>query len=129
MAIARKELGVKETEGGPNERINRYLSVLGGHPGDAWCSAFLAFVMQKAGLPHSGSLAARSWLKWQMPTSQPRVGCVVVLSRGTQNWQGHVGLLVRESPKTLTLLSGNSADMVRISAYPRSRLLGMRWPT
>lgn len=128
LTIAKKEIGVKEIPGGPNARIEEYLAMLGGKPGNAWCSAFLAWVMTQAGLPHTHSLAARSWTKWQTPISQPRVGCVVVLSRGTQSWQGHVGLLIRESPKTLTLLGGNQGDAVSIRPYPRSKLLALRWP-
>jgi uncharacterized protein (TIGR02594 family) len=129
MTIARKEVGVKEIPGGPNSRIAEYISTVGGSPGDAWCSCFAAWVMEQAGLPLTGvTPAARSWLKWQTPISQPRAGCVVILSRGSQTWTGHVGFLVRWTDKTLTLLGGNQGDAVSIRPYPRSRLLGLRWP-
>ena len=44
-------------------------------------------MLKRAGLPHSGSLAARSYLQWGKAVAKPYLG----LCRGVQAWQGLAG--------------------------------------
>lgn len=135
LAIAQGEVGVKETPGPEhNPRIVEYFRE-SGHSGikddeTPWCSAFMNWVFAKAGIVGTGSLAARSWLKWGKPLSKPKPGAVVVFWRGNpRGWQGHVGLYLGEYAGYISVLGGNQGDSVKISKYPRSNLLGYRWPT
>lgn len=41
---------------------------------------------------------------------------------------GHVGFLVGETDGDVLLLGGNQSDAVTVAAFPKSRLLGLRWP-
>src|SRR6267378_6228736 len=57
-----------------------------------WCSAFLCWCFEREGIPSTRSAAAKSWLDWGVSISKPIQGAVVVLSRGENTLQGHVGL-------------------------------------
>lgn len=133
LTIARRELGVHETPGAQSTpRINEYLATCGAVPSDeiAWCSAFVNWCMDRAGLPHTGRLAARSWLKWGDQLASARLGAVTVLWRESpQSPKGHVGLYLREAQGQVFLLGGNQANQVCVRAYTKARVLGYRWPT
>jgi uncharacterized protein (TIGR02594 family) len=132
LDIALQEFGVTEEKGGENPRILEYHRVAGtgqDEDEDAWCGAFMGWVMVQAGLPKpKGAGAARSWLGWGVPT-KPRYGCVVVFRRGPPGgWQGHVGILVASRSGRWFILGGNQSDSVRITPYDPSDVLGCRWP-
>ena len=58
-----------------------------------WCAAFVGAVLAECGLQGTGSLAARSYLKWgqEVTLDDARPGDVVVFWRGSKDgWQGHV---------------------------------------
>lgn len=104
-----------------------------GHPevGDdatAWCAAFAGACLERAGFDGTGSLMVRSYLVWGKPISDERTGAIAVLSRGANPAQGHVGFLIGATETHLVLLGGNQSDQVNVQAFPRSRLLGLRWP-
>jgi uncharacterized protein (TIGR02594 family) len=131
MDVARAELGVKETSGPKaTKRILEYFQAAGhGYvvsDETAWCSAFMNFVMAKAGLKGTMSLAARSWLNWGHKV-EPQPGAVLIFSRGN-SWQGHVTLMVGETATHYLCLGGNQGDCVSISRRPKSGLLGARMP-
>lgn len=93
----------------------------------AWCSAFVNAMMLAEGIEGSGSAMARSWLGWGVELEDPRPGCVVVLRRGAPP-AGHVGILERADGESVHLLGGNQGNEVSVRAYPRSRVIGYRWP-
>jgi lysozyme family protein len=70
----------------------------------------------------------RSYLAWGEPLAQPRTGAIAVLSRGADPSLGHVGFLIGLTSSDAILLGGNQADAVSVAAFPRSRLLDLRWP-
>jgi peptidoglycan hydrolase-like protein with peptidoglycan-binding domain len=74
------------------------------------------------------ALLARSGLDWGTPLAEPRIGCTAVFRRGKEAWQGHIGIVVGWTATTIRLLSGNQSDAVTIEDFPRSDLLGLRWP-
>ena len=98
------------------------------HDSVPWCAAFVGAMLSRAGLQPSGSLAARSYLKWGRKLERARTGCVVVLKRGNSSWQGHVAFFVREEGRALVCLGGNQSDRVSFATYPKARVLGYRWP-
>lgn len=94
-----------------------------------WCSAFVNFVAFVLGLPRSKSLAARSWLAVGLPVELPeaqRGNDVVILKRGSNPAQGHVGFYAGQSPGRVLVLGGNQADAVSIQPYHLTDLLGIR---
>ena len=94
----------------------------------AWCAAAVNAHLERSGYAGSKSLAARSFEKWGKEV-EPRVGCVVPLWRDNpKSWQGHVGLYVGETTQHVLLLGGNQSNAVSIAKYPKSRVLGYRWP-
>lgn len=136
LKAARAELarGVKEIAGPKaNERILDYFRAFAIIPGQGdetpWCSIGACFVMELGGYRSPRSARARDWLKWGEPLTTWRMGCMTVLSRGTNKFQGHVGLQIGESAERVLILGGNQGNTWSIVAYPKSRVLGHRWPT
>lgn len=94
----------------------------------AWCAAFCGACLERAGVRATRSLMARSYLAWGEPIAAPRMGAVAVFSRGTDPALGHVGFWLGETGGDVVLLGGNQGNAVSVGRYPRSRLLGLRWP-
>jgi len=94
----------------------------------AWCAAFVDAVLKTTGSEGTGKLNARSYLDWGVPVTTPKVGDVVVFSRGDPNgWQGHVGFYMGTNPDgSIKVLGGNQSNSVSISDYDAKRLLGYR---
>ena len=94
-----------------------------------WCSAFVCWVMEQAGYPSTRSAAARSWLRWGKALPGPQVGAVVVYRRGNSSWQGHVGFVYNHSEGgRIATIGGNQSNRVNVTPYPKSKVLGYRWP-
>lgn len=134
MAEARALVGLKEIVGSKHEpRIVQFFADAGHawvkDDETAWCAAFANAMLKRVGISGTGSLAARSFLKWGENISKPRVGCIVVFWRGKPTgWQGHVGFYVGEDKTHIHVLGGNQSNAVTIGRYAKSRLLGYRWP-
>lgn len=92
-----------------------------------WCAAFVSAVLEEAGYVSAQTGWARSYLNWGQKIDEPRVGCVVVFSRGKV--YGHVGFVVGKDRKgNLMVLGGNQDNAVNIRAFAVGRVLGYRWP-
>ena len=134
MAIARAEKGVKERPGDvDNPRILEYLSTVNipannCHDEVPWCAAFVNWVLRQAGLEGTGSAAARSFLRWGVKMSEPKQGCVVILSRGSHGWQGHAGFYMGQRAGYVIVLGGNQNNEVSEKMYEINKVLGYRWP-
>jgi uncharacterized protein (TIGR02594 family) len=137
LEIAWAEIGVQETSGADaTPAIVGYFRD-SGRPEitsdeTAWCAAFVGACLERAGIaqtiaPHE-ALLARSFLKVGTPIDQPRMGAIAVFSRGSNPIHGHVGFVVGWTETDIVLLGGNQANRVSTQHYPRSRLLGLRWP-
>ena len=94
----------------------------------AWCGlAMAAWVKRAGGMPPAGFLAARSWLRWGVEAKEPTLGDVVVFWRVAPNsWQGHVAIFVTARNGLIYALGGNQSNMVNITGYKTSELLGYR---
>lgn len=135
IELALSEIGVKEIVGAKhNDEVLKYFDETGHDWVDddetAWCSAFVNWICMKQGLPLSGELNARSWLKVGAPLDrgqEPAVGDVVVLWRTRKtSWKGHVGFFISNRNGFIYILGGNQNNQVKILAYPESRLLQYR---
>ena len=121
--------GIKEIKGSEhNEVITKmHEAVVGNALSDEtpWCSAFMNWICKECGYPVTRSLAARSWLEIGELVQEPYRGCLVVFwRRSPKSWQGHVGLYVREDEDNIWVIGGNQNNMVKITAYSKTRLLG-----
>ena len=96
----------------------------------AWCAAFIDAVLRSNGSEGTGRLNARSYLNWGETVNEPKVGDVVVFSRGDPNgWQGHVGFYMGTNEDgTIKVLGGNQGNSVSEANYDASKVLGYRRP-
>ncbi|MFT3781631.1 MAG: TIGR02594 family protein [Nibricoccus sp.] len=131
LKIAFAEAGVRgHTDGSSNPRVEAYHRSVGSGWRDSvpWCSSFLNWCMQRAGVEGTHSALARSWLAWGVQLEVPRYGCVVVLWRDQPDCErGHVGLFLRQDDEYVFLFGGNQLGEVREHFYPRRMVLGYRW--
>jgi uncharacterized protein (TIGR02594 family) len=99
-----------------------------GLPTQLWCADFMNFVIKRAGAKGTQSRAARSFLDFGKKLDGPRVGAIAILTRaGPQN--GHVGVVRgTDGLGNPILVSGNSANLVRESMYPKNRVLAYVMP-
>lgn len=133
MAEAWQRLGAREL---PGNRHNRDIVAMfrdAGRPEVTrdevpWCAAFVGAVLERAGRAGTNSLRARSYLEWGEALAAPRLGAIVVLSRGSNPAAGHVGFWLGETAGTHILLGGNQSDAVTVQGFAKARLLGLRWP-
>lgn len=132
LDLARKELGDKE--GRDDKKILKFFQDAGhseiNSSQTSWCAAFVGALLRRSGVTPSGSLMARSYMKWGVATTV-RTGAIAVLWRGSRTAAtGHVGFVLSSTPSTVTILGGNqgAVGMVSVETFPRNRLLGFRWP-
>ena len=137
MQIAIMEQGVQEWAQGDNPRIIEYLRSCG-LPASllkdetAWCAAFVNWCILRSGYKPQGSAKVSDWWSWGRPVAAT-YGAIVITQSLTvdQASSGHIGFLHAMDATNVWLLSGNSKNQVRISAYPRSKLIHnapYRWP-
>ena len=131
--LAKDEVGTKEIVGDRHNPVVLGYFADAGHPEivddeTAWCAAFMGAMLKRSGLKNTGSLAARSYMKWGSPIalSEAMPGDIVVFQRGDSAWQGHVGFYVKHDDYDVWVLGGNQANAVNVSKYRVSKLLGVR---
>lgn len=129
LAVAKAELGQSEQAGAAsNPRIEAYHATTSGGAADdsvPWCSSFVNFCVEAAGVRGTRSKAARSWLRWGVDAGDFVPGCVVVLKRGEPP-QGHVGFYVGTEGGRIRVLGGNQGDRVSIASFDARQVLGRR---
>lgn len=96
-----------------------------------WCAAWANLVLSESGMETTGSLLARSFLNWGKPVhGVPSIGDVVVMRRGRNKSQGHVGFFYAfvdlNGTKMVAVLGGNQGKEVRISYYPITKVIAYR---
>lgn len=127
------EYGISEKpgKGQHNARILKYFSEIGHewveNDETAWCSAFINWCAKMNCLERSNKLNARSWLDIGEVIEEPQQGDIVIFWRESKDsWKGHVAIFVAKRDKTIFVLGGNQANMVKITGYSQDRLLGYR---
>jgi uncharacterized protein (TIGR02594 family) len=133
LNFAKKYLGTKEVVGNEaNPQIvefDKHTTLKATSDEVPWCSAFANFVVDSCGDKGTESAAARSWLTWGKEIKEPAAGCIVVLDRSdTSNKNAaHVTFFEREVDSShISCLGGNQSDMVKVSVYAKSKVLGYR---
>ena len=125
-SVAQAELArdVREVPGpGNNPRIVMYHNTTQAWSGTddsvAWCSSFVNYCVEQAGLLGTGSQSAQSWKDWgHNVMDDPREGDIVVWRRGADP-KGHVGFYYADQGDRIAVLGGNQSNRIRISSYPK----------
>ena len=131
--VAEKEIGIIEIPGTEaNKRIIEYntaTTLKSTSDEIPWCSSFINWVMKSVGYSCTGSASARSWLNYGEELHEPKLGCIVILTRGNNLSTGHVGFYVGNKDSShILVLGGNQKDSDCISSFNRSIVIGYRWP-
>jgi len=134
--IALEELAhgvVEQTGSFHNPRIIEYHSsctLRATNDETPWCSAFVNWCMIQAGLSGTDNAAARSWLQWKEGSKikSPKLGCIAVFKRGTNPWEGHVGMFSDEGDSHIQVLGGNQGNAVSVAPQRKEKLLAYLWP-
>jgi uncharacterized protein (TIGR02594 family) len=97
-----------------------------------WCAAWANSILADTGYATTDSLMARSFLHYGIKIKEPQEGDIVVLSRGRNRENGHVGFYLNtvllSGQKYVAVLGGNQDKKVSVAYYPASRVLGYRRP-
>jgi len=129
LTVAKGELGVKEIPGsGDNPRIVEYHQTTTLKATDdavPWCSSFVNWCLEQAGVRGTKSAAASSWRDWGEELEEGRLGCIVVMRRQGGN---HVGFYMSEDADGVFVLGGNQGDAVNVKHFPWEIVTHFRWP-
>lgn len=130
MRIAEAELGIQEKPKSAHEpRIIEYHSTTGRFKDDEtpWCSSFVNWVIENAGVRGTRSAAALSWRNWGNRLHAPAFGSIGVIDQG--RGFGHVGFVAGRTPTDeIVLLGGNQSNSVNYAAFVRSRFVAFVYP-
>lgn len=138
--VAYKFLGLTELTGNKDDHMILWMLQLCDkniqHDETPWCSAFVNTIHFLLGLPRTGSLAARSWLRIgeSVELIDAKKGDVVILQRGNGVQPGpeqifapgHVAFFDHRDGTFVYLLGGNQGNKVSIGQFPLYRILGIR---
>jgi uncharacterized protein (TIGR02594 family) len=95
-----------------------------------WCAYFTGMTLKSAGMAHTGSGMARSYLKWgtNVEFEDALPGDVVVTWRGKSDdgVTGHVFLFDGHSDIGCYGVGGNQGDSVSRQEFRRERIIGIR---
>ena len=132
LTAAWAQFGVREVAGsGHASRVVKYFRDAGHsqitNDETPWCAAFVGAMLERSELAGTGSLLARSYLKWGVAIDEPKLGAIAVLTRGSDPGAGHVGFYLGASDDKIFLLGGNQGDAVSVAPFARDRVLGFRW--
>ena len=111
--------GIKEDKIGDNPKILQMYKDAGAvgikHDETAWCAAFVGHCLKVCGFENSGSLMAKSYVKYGQGVAfkdmQP--GDILVWNRGKDLRFGHVEFLVKKKGAFVEVVGGNVNDAVR----------------
>ncbi len=127
--VARAELALEVVEfpgAANNPRIVMYHQSTNMNAGTAdsvaWCSSFVNYAVEAAGMIGTNSQWALTWADWGAVATSPKEGDIVVFERVGEG--GHVGFLCRDLGEQVEILGGNQSNRVRRQIYPKDGMLG-----
>ncbi len=131
MSVAEKEVGVEE----PNQRILDYFKDTTDDEATvrtAYCSAFVNFCFEKAGIKGTMSAAAVSWRQWGQELKTGQLGAVVLLRwrSGHYHVTFYLEEAIRDGVAKIHVLGGNqtTAHEVIDEWVPKANVVTYRWP-
>jgi len=133
LEVAMRYIGTKEVLGVHDNPVVMAMLDLDDdwpeHDEVPWCSSFANWVAWNLGLSRSGSKAARSWLTVgdHVELNKAEQGLdVIVLSRGTNQNQGHVGFFYEFRNGDVGIIGGNQGDAVSLAYFNKDNILAVR---
>ena len=130
--IAERYVGMKEIPGQEDNPMILAMLKLDDdwpeHDEVPWCGSFMEFVFWILRLPRTKTKLARAWefIGQSIALEDARVGHdVVVLSRGNNPANGHVGLFSGMRYNAISLLGGNQNNEVNVTPYDTSRIVAI----
>lgn len=130
IGIAKTQIGIHEVSGGENAKIIEYhshTSLKATEDEVPWCSAFVCWCLDKAGLKSNRNAWAQSQATFGKRLDKPVYGCLVVFKWTAST--GHVAFFMgMNSDGTMKLLGGNQGNSVCYKNYPVKSVLAYRWP-
>ena len=132
IELAWGDLGVAETPGPATPPASRATTPTSATPvGDdetAWCAAFLGACLERCRRRQHPLADGALLSRLGRAANEPRYGAIAVLSRSADPALGHVGFLVGETADRRHPARRQPGQAVTVEAFPRTRLLGLRWP-
>ena len=135
LQLAEKEIGIKEIKGKrENPRIRTYHkhSTIENDKEMSenvpWCSSFICFLVERAGLQSTDNKMARSWerMDFKKTTKHPLPGDIVTFWRKSKrSGFGHVGMYLKRTKNYVYILGGNQSDAVNIKRFSRAKMTGI----
>ena len=132
IASGSKIISIADNYVGYHERTHnkKLRKLLGFNPArTAWCAGWANAILTKAGYQNTGSLMAKSYLKYGKKVTKPKKGDILVFNR---RGGGHVGFYMgtvkKDGIKYFKVISGNSSNKVTIRLYKARSVIGIRRP-
>lgn len=95
----------------------------------AWSSHFVNWIMQKSNIAGTNNAQPSSWLIWGNPITELKHGAIGVFKLTQPHKPEMVGFFLVETKNYAIILMGDILSAVNIVAFPKSQLLGYRWPS
>jgi uncharacterized protein (TIGR02594 family) len=133
-------LGLSEIAGARHEKRIVEMYRAAGHPEikddeTAWCAAYVNWCLSQAGIDGTGSLMARSFVKYgrglHRTDTIPR-GAIAIWPRGAPP-SGHVNIVLHDDGAYVWCIGGNQSKAgtngaVTIGKYAKGQAVAYRWP-
>lgn len=116
----------------PNGRVNPFVTECFSYTtyktdrNEAWCAAFISYLMAKSGLSNKASAAAADWGIYGVKLSTVCYGAIVHIQHPGNHVTICVGVL---SSREFLGLGGNQSNKVCIQTYQIADVRAVRWPT
>lgn len=117
LDFAGSQVGVREVGRNAGQKVEEYQGVVGLHPGDPWCAAFVSWCYLRAaeelgmGCPlvvSGGALRLWGTAPPEQRSKDPEPGAIFVIDHG--GGLGHVGLVEHVGIGELVTVEGNTND-------------------
>jgi uncharacterized protein (TIGR02594 family) len=102
---------------------------IGEKGGTNGCALFVGQCLEASGLPPTLSPKARSYLGYGTQLRRPKIGCLAILWRkDPKSTLGHIGFFLKYTPDKRIIMISSHFGLVSIKSFPKTNLLGYRWP-
>lgn len=144
IRIARNEIGTREIPGREhNPRIMEYIRTVTnilqtenqrryvereGEEGVEWCSCFVNWCLNAAGIPGTNHGLAESWKNWGTRLDGPKRGAIALFSWKKNGYINHVAFCDEVDGQFKQLGGNQRGEQVSSVPLPKSNVTHYRWP-
>ena len=130
LTLAEKYLGEHEIAGRKDNQFIldcfKHTGYKADHDEVPWCAAFMCRVLEESGFKSTKSAAAISFEHYGSPVDVKPGAILVFQWAGGDHHVTMVHHIVDEN--YVCCIGGNQSDMVKLSVFPRNRIIACRWP-